>query len=148
MTITIISVGKMKQNTYQKEMESYLKQLPYPLQFTEINDEPTKEGIVKEGKAIIKRIPKNSNVIAMAIEGKMMDSVEFSAYLNELVLMPNKDICFIIGGSYGLSDEVISFATDKISFSKMTFPHQLFKLMLVEQIYRAFKIRENHPYHK
>lgn len=148
MTITIISVGKMKQNTYQKEIESYIKQLPYPVQFIEIGDEPTKEGVVKEGKAILKKIPKNSTVIAMAIEGKTMDSVEFSTYLNELVLMPNKDICFIIGGSYGLSDEVMNLAMHKISFSKMTFPHQLFKLMLVEQIYRAFKIMENHPYHK
>ncbi|MDD2574853.1 MAG: 23S rRNA (pseudouridine(1915)-N(3))-methyltransferase RlmH [Acholeplasmataceae bacterium] len=148
MTITIISVGKMKQNTYQKEIESYVKQLPYPVEFIEISDEPTKEGVVKEGKAILKRMPKNSNVIVMAIKGRMMDSIEFSTYLNELVLMPNKDICFVIGGSYGLSDEVMRCATHKLSFSKMTFPHQLFKLMLVEQIYRAFKIMENHPYHK
>jgi len=148
MTINIISVGKMKQNTFQKEIDSYIKQLPYPVKFIEINDEPTKEGIVKEGKAILKKIPKNATVIVLAIEGKMYDSVEFSNYLNELVVTPNKDICFIIGGSYGLSEEVMEIASSKISFSKMTFPHQLFKLMLTEQIYRAFKIMENHPYHK
>jgi 23S rRNA (pseudouridine1915-N3)-methyltransferase len=102
----------------------------------------------KEGDRILKNVPDDSYVIAMAIEGKMMTSVELSEKINDLAISGRSNITFIIGGSLGLAPEVMTRADYKLSFSKMTFPHMLFRVMLLEQIYRSFRIINHEPYHK
>ena len=102
----------------------------------------------KEGKKILSKIKDNSYVIALAIDGKNLSSEELAETINKLGVRGVSNITFVIGGSLGLSDEVLSRADYKLSFSKMTFPHQLFRVMLLEQIYRGFRIENNEPYHK
>lgn len=148
MNIFIIGVGKIKSNQYIKEINDYIKQMPYKTTIIEIKDEPRKENMDLEGKRIIKKIPKNSYIISLDRLGKEHDSISFSNHFKTMIEEYKKDIVFIIGGSYGLSEEVLKMSDLKLSFSKFTFPHQLMRLILVEQIYRAFKIMENHPYHK
>lgn len=148
MKIYLVTVGKIKNKSYIAEIENYLKQIPYQVQIIEIKDEPTKEGMKKEKEAILKKIPKNSYIICLDRKGKEYSSIKFSSFLENLINTKNKDIVFIIGGSYGIDYDLLVYANEKISFSKLTFPHQLMRVILVEQIYRAFKIMENHPYHK
>lgn len=148
MKIYLIAVGKIKNKNYVAEIENYLKQIPYQFQIIEIKDEPTKKGMKKEKEAILKKIPKNSYIICLDRKGKEYSSIKFSSFLENLINTKKKDLVFIIGGSYGIDDELLVYADEKISFSKLTFPHQLMRVILVEQIYRAFKIMENHPYHK
>lgn len=143
--IKIICVGKMK--SYQDELKNYLKQIPHQVQIIEIKDEALEANIVKEEKAILKHLNDNSYIVLLAIEGKQYDSIEFSSKISSLIEQ-NKEIIFIIGGSYGVTLEVKKRANELLSFSKMTFPHQLMRLIFLEQLYRAFKIKENHPYHK
>lgn len=147
MMIHLIVVGKNKRDAYQKDIESYIKQLPVKINIIEIPDEPAKEGMKKEAQKILSKVPGNAFIIALTIDGKSYSSEAFSSKL-QVFHEQNKDVCFIIGGSYGLHESVISKASECLSFSKFTFPHQLIRLMLVEQIYRAFKIMEGHPYHK
>ena len=147
MMIHLIVVGKNKRDAYQKDIESYIKQLPVKINIIEIPDEPAKEGMKKEAQKILSKVPGNAFIIALTIDGKSYSSEAFSSKL-QVFHEQNKDVCFIIGGSYGLHESVISKASECLSFSKFTFPHQLIRLMLVEQIYRAFKIIEGHPYHK
>lgn len=104
--------------------------------------------MVREKDNIIKKIPKDSYVICLDRKGKEFDSIKFASHLENLITTSKKDIVFIIGGSYGIHKDLLNAADEKLSFSKFTFPHQLMRLILVEQIYRAFKIMENHPYHK
>jgi len=101
-----------------------------------------------EGERILKKIPGNAYVIALAIDGKRKDSVRFSKDLSDLFTGGKSEIAFVIGGSLGLSDEVLKRSDEKLSFSDMTFPHQLMRLILSEQIYRAFRIMKGEPYHK
>lgn len=143
--IKIIAVGKMKK--YSEEVRNYLKQLSHNIQIIEVKDESTEENIVKEEKAILKHLKDDSYVVLLAIKGKMYDSYQFSNKLDNLI-NTKKEVVFIIGGSYGVTNNIELRADELISFSKMTFPHQLMRVILVEQIYRAFKIKENHPYHK
>lgn len=143
--IKIIAVGKMKK--YSEEVRNYLKQLSHNIQIIEVKDESTEENIVKEEKAILKHLKDDSYVVLLAIKGKMYDSYQFSNKLDNLT-NTKKEVVFIIGGSYGVTNNIELRADELISFSKMTFPHQLMRVILVEQIYRAFKIKENHPYHK
>ncbi|MTI70325.1 MAG: 23S rRNA (pseudouridine(1915)-N(3))-methyltransferase RlmH [Firmicutes bacterium] len=159
MNITIISVGKIKDKylklglkEFKKRLSSYCK-----LKVIEVNDEKAPENLSKteikmvkdkEGERILKRLKNNTYVIALDIKGKNISSEEFSKKLDELALRGNSDITFIIGGSLGISDKVLSKAKFKLSFSKMTFPHQLMRLILLEQIYRAFRISRGEPYHK
>lgn len=147
MMIHLIVVGKNKRDAYQKDIESYIKQLPVKINIIEIPDEPAKEGMKKEAQKILSKVPGNAFIIALTIDGKSYSSEAFSSKL-QVLHEQNKDVCFIIGGSYGLHESVIGKASECLSFSKFTFPHQLIRLMLVEQIYRAFKIIEGHPYHK
>ena len=102
----------------------------------------------KEGKKILSKIKNNSYVIALAIDGKNLSSEELADTMSKLAVRGNSHITFVIGGSLGLSDEVLKRADYKLSFSKMTFPHQLMRLILLEQVYRAFRINNNEPYHK
>lgn len=148
MKIYLIAVGKVKNKSYLEEMTNYIKQMPYPLNIIEVKDEPNINGVGKEKTEIIKRIPKDSYIICLDILGKEYDSIQFSEHLEDLITNKNKDLVFIIGGSYGLHEDVLRIANEKLSFSKFTFPHQLMRFIFIEQIYRAFKIMENHPYHK
>ncbi len=159
MKITIISVGKIKEKFFDDAIKEYSKRLSKycKLNIVEVKDEktkenasPTEEDIVKEteGKRILDKISDSSKVIALAIEGKELDSVELAKQIEEFRISGTSDITFVIGGSLGLHKTVIDRADMKLSFSKMTFPHQLMRVILLEQIYRSFRIINNEPYHK
>ncbi|NLU52238.1 MAG: 23S rRNA (pseudouridine(1915)-N(3))-methyltransferase RlmH [Clostridiaceae bacterium] len=159
MQITIIAVGKMKEAPMVKVMEEYIKRLGKycRLNIAEVPDEKAPENISQkemeqvkrtEGNGILKHISEGQYVIALDIKGKMLSSEEFAEKLNNLALKGESKVAFIIGGSLGLSDEVLKQADFRLSFSPMTFPHQLMRIILLEQIYRAFKINKGEPYHK
>lgn len=159
MSITIIAVGKLKEKYFKDGIEEYMKRLSsyVDMKLVEVADEKAPEElsesemeIVKdrEGERILSKIPKNSHVIAMEIGGVQMSSEAFADKIDSLNMDGVKNIVFIIGGSLGLSKNVLAEAREYISFSKLTFPHQLMRLILVEQIYRAHRIINNHPYHK
>jgi 23S rRNA (pseudouridine1915-N3)-methyltransferase len=138
----IIAVGKIKKKYLLDGIEFYAKQIS-KLEIVEIRQSTTE----KEGKDILDKISNRDYVIALDIKGKKYDSESFSKKIEELKLN-GEDIVFLIGGSHGLSDEVKRRANERFSFSDFTFPHELFRLMLVEQIYRAESISQNKPYHK
>ncbi|HHT82039.1 MAG TPA: 23S rRNA (pseudouridine(1915)-N(3))-methyltransferase RlmH [Acholeplasmataceae bacterium] len=138
----IIAVGKIKKKYLLDGIEFYAKQIS-KLEIVEIRQSTTE----KEGKDILDKISNRDYVIALDIKGKKYDSESFSKKIEELKLN-GEDIVFLIGGSHGLSDEVKRRANERLSFSDFTFPHELFRLMLVEQIYRAESISQNKPYHK
>ena len=159
MKITILCVGKIKEKFYVEAIREYSKRLSRysKLNIIEVADEKTAEqasereiDIIKEkeGKRLLSNIKDDGFVICLAIDGKEFDSVELSKYLDKLKIKGISHIYFIIGGSLGLSDEVLSRADFKLSFSKMTFPHQLMRVILLEQVYRSFRISNNEPYHK
>ncbi|MCR5829474.1 MAG: 23S rRNA (pseudouridine(1915)-N(3))-methyltransferase RlmH [Lachnospiraceae bacterium] len=159
MHIKILTVGKIKENFYVKAIEEYSKRLSKycRLEIAEVDDEPASgsestrmEDIVKaaEGGRLLRHIGVDSYVIALAIEGKKMDSVKFSKKIEELGVTGKSDVTFVIGGSLGLDKEILKRADMLLSFSDMTFPHQLMRVILLEQIYRAFRIMRNEPYHK
>ena len=145
--IKIITVGKIKSKELNTMINYYSKQIPRKIEFIEIKDEPNIQGINKEGENIIKKIKNDDFVITLEIDGKSLSSKDFSEQIN-LWELSNNDIIFIIGGSYGISEKVKNRSNYQLSFSQMTFPHQLMKLILIEQIYRAYAIMNNHPYHK
>lgn len=157
MNINIICVGKLKEkywvmaeNEYSKRLSRFVKLNLIQLPDEKLTGNDSLDNIAKEkeGEKIISKIPKNSFVIAMDIKGKQLSSEEFSKQIENLSITGKSNITFIIGGSIGISDSVLKKADKKISFSKMTFPHQLFRIMLLEQIYRSFKIINNETYHK
>ncbi|MBE5963573.1 MAG: 23S rRNA (pseudouridine(1915)-N(3))-methyltransferase RlmH [Lachnospira sp.] len=159
MKITLITVGKIKEKYWNMAIDEYTKRLSRycKLNIIEVADEKTVEAPSeaqanaikdKEGERILSNIPEGAYVIALAIEGKMLDSVELSKKIDDLALMGNSNIVLIIGGSLGLSENVMKRADYKLSFSKMTFPHQMMRVILLEQIYRAFRISNGEPYHK
>ena len=159
MKITIVCVGKIKEKFYQDAIAEYVKRLSryVSLNILEVKDEKTKEQAspaeekqVKdlEGERILKNIREDGYVIALAIEGKTLDSVELSEKIDALGLGGTSHIYFVIGGSLGLSEEVLKRADYKLSFSRMTFPHQLMRVILLEQIYRSYRIINHEPYHK
>lgn len=159
MKITIISVGKLKEKYLLDGIAEYVKRLSKYTKVEEIvlADEPIKdkdsgalneEIKIKEGKKILAAIDSKSYKIALDLRGKMLSSEELAQKVLEIATYHASNITFIIGGSLGLSKEVISSVDYSLCFSKMTFPHQLMKLILVEQIYRAFKINNNETYHK
>lgn len=158
MRVRIISVGKLKEKYLLDGIKEYTKRLlKYTkLEVIEVPDEHAPETLsykdkekVKEteGKKILSKI-KNSYVIALVIDGKQLSSIEFANKIEEIKTYHSSNITFIIGGSLGLSNEVIKKSNYKLSFSFMTFPHQLMRLILLEQIYRSFRILNNEPYHK
>lgn len=157
--IKIICVGKLKEEFYIQAVKEYAKRLRTlcKLEIEELAEvklpqEPSKSEIeaalFKEGTAVVNRIPKGSMVIAMCIEGKRMTSEKFSEMLDEFAVSGASKLCFIIGGSFGLSKEVKELAGVKLSMSDMTFPHHLARVMLLEQIYRGYKISGGGKYHK
>lgn len=151
--IKIICVGKIKEDFIEKGINEYLKRLSA---FTKVTIIELKEGnnidilktIESEGRSILDKINKDDFVITLEIAGKMLDSIELSKKINDLYTYGNTNIDFIIGGSWGLSDEVKRRSNFALSFSKFTFPHQLMRLILIEQIYRSFTIINNKEYHK
>ena len=159
MKITIVCVGKIKEKFYRDALAEYTKRLSRycSLTITEVADEKTKEqasetecAIIKdrEGERILKSIRDDGYVIALAIDGKTLDSVELSEKIDKLGLSGKSNVYFVIGGSLGLADAVMKRADYKLSFSRMTFPHQLMRVILSEQIYRSYRIINHEPYHK
>lgn len=159
MNITLITVGKLKEQYWRDAVTEYSKRLSRyaKLDIVELPDEQTPDHaspaleaqiLDREGSRILKALPQNSYFIALAIEGKTFDSIAFSRQLADLSLSGVSHLTFIIGGSLGLSPAVLNHANLKLSFSKMTFPHQLMRVILLEQIYRAFRIQNHEPYHK
>ncbi len=159
MSFTLIAVGKMKEKPYRAMADEYLKRLsrfgkveeielpdlPEPQDPSPAQERQIKE---KEGEAILQKIRPTDYVIAMTIPGKQWASPDMSQHLSTLMERGYSSIVFVIGGSLGLSDKVIARANEEMSMSKMTFPHQLARVMLLEQVYRSMKIRAGERYHK
>lgn len=150
--IKIICVGKIKEKylidaikEYEKRLSKYTK-----LRIIEVNDVDNQSKdiiLLKEKDLIIKHIDPRDFIITLEIDGNLINSVEFARKIDN-IFNAHSTITFIIGGSYGLHDDIKAMSNYKLSFSKMTFPHQLFRVNLLEQIYRAFKINKNETYHK
>ena len=159
VNISIITVGKLKEKYLKQGIEEYLKRLSAyaKVDVIEVADEKAPEELSdleivqvkqKEGERILAKIGQDTYVIALAIQGKLGSSEELAERLDKLATYGKSKIAFVIGGSLGLSEEVINRSNEQLSFSRMTFPHQLMRLILVEQIYRAFRINRGEPYHK
>ena len=159
MNITVIAVGKIKEKYYTDAVKEYAKRLGRycRLHILEVADEQTPDGAgqaledqirQKEGQRILKNLKEDSYVIALAIQGKKLSSEVFADKMEQLAISGRSHITFIIGGSLGLSPEVLKRADYLLSFSDMTFPHQLMRVILLEQIYRAERINRKEPYHK
>lgn len=150
--IKVICVGKIKEKFYREALEEYQKRLSKytKLEIIELQDITNNNIDIileKEKDLIMNKINDKDYVITLEIEGKELSSIELSEKINN-TFMTNSNITFIIGGSYGLHNDVKNRSNFKLSFSKMTFPHQLFRVVLLEQIYRSFKIINNESYHK
>ena len=147
MNITILCIGKLKERYWTDAVAEYVKRLSKycTLHIEELREEATPD---REGEGLLKRIKEDAYVIALEIEGASLDSVELSQKIQELGLSGRSNLAFVIGGSDGLSQGVRARADFKLSFSKMTFPHQLMRVILLEQIYRSFKIARGETYHK
>ncbi len=159
MYIKLITVGKIKESYYRDAVAEYEKRMKRYGKFSilEVEDEatpdhasPAQEEQIKkkEAERILKQIKQDAYVITLEIKGKKYDSVAFAKRLEEISIQNAGEICFIIGGSLGLHESVSKRANEKISFSDMTFPHQLMRVILSEQIYRGMRIIQNEPYHK
>lgn len=159
MKVTVLAVGKVKEKFYRDALAEYQKRLGRycSLSVVEVEDEKTQQDargaedamvLEKEAKRLLTRLPKDVYCIALAIDGKKMDSVAFSQHMEKLWGMGNSHIVFVIGGSLGLHPSVLEAADEKLSFSDMTFPHQLMRVILLEQLYRGFRIANHEPYHK
>ncbi len=158
-TVNIICIGKIKEKYFTDAIAEYSKRLGAFCKFNiiELDEEKLPQNpsdsqisatIKAEGERIIAKLSKNSYVVPMCIEGKMFSSTDLAYKMADVALTGKSTIDFIIGGSWGLSDEVKSKADLKLSMSKMTFPHQMARVILCEQIYRAFEIQNNGKYHK
>lgn len=159
INITIIALGKLKEKymrefsaEYEKRLSAFCKLNIIELTPCKTSDNPSKSEInnalSSEAKMIVSKIPANSHIFSMCIEGSQTESLKFSEKLQQIALMGKSNIVFIIGSSFGLSDEIKAMSNDKFSMSKMTFPHQMARIMLLEQIYRAFQISSGGKYHK
>lgn len=159
MKITCVVVGKIKEKYFTDAIREYSKRLSRycKLEIVELADEKTPDGASeaeevaireKEGERILKALKDDAYVIALAIEGKMLDSVELSQKIERLGVSGTSHIAFVIGGSLGLAPAVMKRADYALSFSRMTFPHQLMRVVLLEQLYRSYRILKNEPYHK
>ena len=150
--IKILCVGKIKERFFRDAIEEYLKRLQ---KYTKIeiieckdySDLPINDILEKEKIELEKYINIKDYIVTLEIEGEQLSSLDFSKKM-ESIIMNNSNVTFIIGGSYGLHPDIKALSNYKLSFSKMTFPHQLFRVILLEQIYRAFKINNNESYHK
>lgn len=158
MKITVACVGKIKERFYREAVDEYVKRLSryMPVEIKEVADEKAPESLSEkqeqqimeaEGQRLMKNI-KDSCVIVLDIKGKKMTSPQFASFLSKAMIEGNSHVTFVIGGSLGLCDEIKNKADYKISFSDMTFPHQLMRVVLLEQVYRANRIIKGEPYHK
>lgn len=150
--IKIICVGKIKEDYLNKGIDEYKKRISkyHNIEIYELQDEGLRDKqttIKKEKEKILKIINSKDYLIVLDINGKEMNSIQLATKIDE-IFISNSNITFIIGGSYGIDDSIKDLANLKLSFSKLTFPHQLFRIILLEQIYRAFKINNNEEYHK
>ena len=143
--IKVVCVGKVKEKYLQEAISDYMKRLSkyHKVEIIELED----SNMIEEKVKILKHIDNKDYVVTLDIEGKQLTSVEFADKIDK-TFITNSSICFVIGGSYGLDKEVKNRANFSLSFSKFTFPHQLFRVILLEQIYRSFKILNNETYHK
>ncbi|PKK94350.1 MAG: 23S rRNA (pseudouridine(1915)-N(3))-methyltransferase RlmH [Tenericutes bacterium HGW-Tenericutes-6] len=146
--IKILTVGKLNQKYLETGITYYEKQIPYKMTTIEVLDEASIEGLEKEKERLLSKIKPTDYVVLLAIKGHMHSSESFARLLDKVLTYEQGDLVFIIGGSYGVHEDIEKRAQEKISFSHMTFPHQLMRLILTEQIYRGFMILKNHPYHK
>ena len=143
--IKIICVGKIKEQFYRDAVNEYMKRLTKYHKV--IIDEVSDSNIDKEKELILKHIKEKDYIIALDIMGNSLDSIELASFIDR-TLINHANITFIIGGSDGIHDDIKKMANYSLSFSKLTFPHQLFRIILLEQIYRSFKILNNESYHK
>ena len=159
MNISVITVGKLKERYFKEAVEEYSTRLSKycRLEIIEVPDEKAPESLSaaqellvkqKEGQGIMRHIKEDSYVIALVIQGKQLSSVGLADLIKDLGIRGKSNIAFVIGGSLGLSDEVLKRADFKLSFSPMTFPHQLMRVILLEQVYRGFRIIKGETYHK
>ncbi len=159
MRITILCVGKLRERFYQEAVKEYQKRLGryVRLTITEVPDEPAPDSASPkeedkirktEGKRLMKHIQETDTVVALAIKGTSYDSLAFSKKLNDFGIHGCQNLVFVIGGSLGLSPEVMERADETVSFSAFTFPHPLMRVILLEQIYRGYRIIKKEPYHK
>ena len=159
MKITVIALGKLKEKFMGEAVLEYAKRLKaysvlQTLELTPVslpekpNANQIEAALSKEAEEIIKKLPADAYKIALCVEGQQLSSEQLAETMHKCAVSGNSHIAFIIGSSYGLSDKIKSLSNMKLSFSKMTFPHQLMRVILLEQIYRAFKINEGGTYHK
>lgn len=159
MKITIVCVGKIKEDFYRKAVSEYEKRLGRycRLEIIEVQDEktpdhasPVQEEQIREKEAarILRHLSEDAYLFSLEIEGENSDSISFARQLDQLAVQGKSHIEFVIGGSLGLHHSVSRRADRAISFSKMTFPHQLMRVILLEQIYRSYRINKGEPYHK
>lgn len=159
MNVTVIALGKLKEKYLRDAIDEYVKRISayakcdiIELNPVRLSDNPSpaeiQNALSKEAEEIKKKIPNNSYVFSLCIEGKAKSSEDFAKSIKDATLNGKSSIVFIIGSSFGLSPEIKSLSDFKLSFSPMTFPHQLMRVMLLEQIYRAFQINTNGKYHK
>lgn len=159
MKLRILCVGRLKEKYFSDACREYAKRLTRyaDVETVEVADEKAPEELSEalrdkvrsaEGARLLSHIADTEYVVALAIDGKSMDSAAFASTLDTLMQSGKSDIVFVIGGSLGLSKSVLARADMRWSFSQLTFPHQLFRVMLLEQLYRAFRILRNEPYHK
>ena len=159
MKITVVAVGKIKEKFFADAVSEYRKRLGRycKLEILQVADEKTPDGVSealekqikdREGERILSHIRDGEYVFALAIEGKMMSSEEMAQKMERLGVEGRSQVVFVSGGSLGLSEAVLRRADEHLSFSKMTFPHQLMRVILLEQIYRSYRIMTGGPYHK
>jgi 23S rRNA (pseudouridine1915-N3)-methyltransferase len=159
LKITVLCVGKIKEKYFTLGIDEYAKRLSRycKLEIIEVPDEKTPDNAseneelqikAKEGDKLLRYIKDNAYVIALAIEGKMLTSEELSEKMEQLGINGDSNVVFVIGGSLGLDKRILDRADYKLSFSKMTFPHQMMRMVLLEQVYRGFRIMKGEPYHK
>lgn len=159
MNITILTVGKVKESYFRDAISEYSKRLSKycKLEIIEVADEKTPDGasekmedmiLEKEADRLLKYLNKDAYIFVLAIAGKQLDSVQLSQKIEQIGVQGKSHIIFIIGGSLGLHEKVVKKGDFLLSFSKMTFPHQMMRVVLLEQIYRSYRIMANEPYHK
>ena len=159
LSVKVICIGKLKEAFMREACAEYQKRLSRFCSFnikelseSTLPDEPSQAlidtALKKEGEQILSEIPSGAYAVALCIEGKQLSSPELAEKIEEVALLGKSSVCFIIGSSFGLSEEVKQRCDLKLSFSRLTFPHQLFRVLLLEQIYRAFSITNKMKYHK
>lgn len=147
LRVSVLCIGKLRERFYTDACEEYIKRLSRYCSL-EVTELPETGDIVRDGNAMLAKLPTGAYVVALCVEGRLFSSEELSKYISDYALRGGSRICFLIGGSDGLSPEVKDRSDLRLSMSRMTFPHHLARVMVLEQIYRAFTIAEGGKYHK